>query len=109
MSDVSTDRPKGVLRQGWSAAVDDYAIAGGWTRGGDALVVGDTAGAVYAFDGRSGASAWARQEAHDGGVLAMAIHPSGTMFATAGQDGRVLSGMSPKVSKDRLSMSRAVG
>ena len=90
MSDVSTDSPKGVLRRGWSAAVGDYAIAGGWTRGGDALVVGDTAGAVYAFDGKSGASAWARQEAHDGGVLAIAIHPSGTMFATAGQDGRVL-------------------
>ena len=45
---------------------------------------------VYAFDGKSGAGAWARQEAHDGGVLAMAIHPSATAFATAGQDGRVL-------------------
>ena len=53
-------------------------------------MVGDAAGGVYAFDGKSGASAWARQEAHDGGVLAMAIHPSGTAFATAGQDGRVL-------------------
>ena len=90
MSDVSTDRPKGVLRRGWSASVGDYAIAGGWTLHGEALVVGDAAGGVYAFDGKSGASAWARQEAHDGGVLAMAIHPSGTAFATAGQDGRVL-------------------
>ena len=90
MSDVSTVRPKGVLRRGWSASVGDYAIAGGWTLHGEALVVGDAAGGVYAFDGKSGASAWARQEAHDGGVLAMAIHPSGTAFATAGQDGRVL-------------------
>ena len=79
-----------MLRPGWSASVGDYAIAGGWTLNGEALVVGDVAGGVYAFDGKSGASAWARREAHDGGLLAMAIHPSGAVFATAGQDGRVL-------------------
>ena len=90
MSDLSSDRPKGVLRPGWSASVGDYAIAGGWTLNGEALVVGDVAGGVYGFDGKSGASAWARREAHDGGLLAMAVHPSGTAFATAGQDGRVL-------------------
>ena len=78
------------MRQGWSAEVGDYAIAGGWTVGGEALVVANAAGGVYVFDGRSGAGAWARQEAHEGGVLAMAMHPSGTAFATAGQDGRVL-------------------
>ncbi len=83
-------RPRGVLRRGWSAAVDDYAIAGGWTHRGEALVVADAAGGVYAFDGKSGKSAWAGHGAHDGGVLAMAIHPSGTTFATAGQDGRIL-------------------
>ena len=79
-----------MLRRGWSAAVGDYAIAGGWTLRGKALVAADTAGGVHAFDGKSGASAWAGQRAHDGGVLAMAIHPGGTTFATAGQDGRVL-------------------
>ena len=87
---MSTDKPQGVLRPGWSASVGDYAIAGGWALDGEALVVGDVAGGVYAFDGKSGASAWARREAHDGGLLAMAIHPSGAAFATAGQDGRVL-------------------
>ena len=91
MSDLSVDSPKGVLLRHWSAAVADYAIAGGWTLRGEALVVADAAGGVYAFDGESGESAWARQGAHDGGVLAMAVHPSGTSFATAGQDGRVLS------------------
>ena len=90
MFGLNVDRARGVLRRGWSAEVDDYAIAGGWTRRGEALVVADAAGGVYAFDGKSGASAWARHAAHDGGVLAMAIHPSGTTFATAGQDGRVL-------------------
>ena len=90
MFDLNVDRPRGVLRPGWSAAVSDYAIAGGWTSRGEALVVADAAGGVYAFDGKSGARAWARHGVHEGGVLAMAIHPSGTAFATAGQDGRVL-------------------
>ena len=87
---MNDDSPTGVLRRGWSAAVGDYAIAGGWTPRGETLVVGDAAGGVYAFDGKSGASAWARQGAHDGGVLALAVHPSGIAVATAGQDGRVL-------------------
>ena len=90
MSDLSTDRTTGILRAGWSAEVDDYAIAGGWTRRGEKLVVADAAGGVYAFEGKSGRNAWAGHGAHDGGVLAMAIHPGGTSFATAGQDGRAL-------------------
>ncbi len=53
-------------------------------------MVGDAAGGVYAFDGKSGAAIWERRGVHEGGVLAVAIHPSGTAFATAGQDSRVL-------------------
>ena len=90
MSGLNGDRPRGVLRLGWSAEVGDYAIAGGWSARGEALVVGDAAGGVYAFEGKSGASAWAQQGVHEGGLLAMAIHPSGTALATAGQDGRVI-------------------
>ena len=90
MSDLKVGSPKGVLRRGWSAAVGDYAIAGGWSLRGEALMVGDAAGGVYAFDGKSGAAVWERRGVHEGGVLAVAIHPSGTAFATAGQDSRVL-------------------
>ena len=90
MSDLKIGNPRGVLRRGWSAEVGDYAIAGGWCRGGEALMVGDAEGSIYAFDGKSGATTWARREVHEGGVLAVAVHPSGTAFATAGQDGRVL-------------------
>ena len=90
MSDLNVDNPKGVLRRGWSAVVGDYAIAGGWILRGEALVVGDAAGGVYAFDGKSGATIWAQRGVHEGGVLAMAIHPNRPAFATAGQDGRVL-------------------
>ena len=90
MSDLNVGSPVGVLTRGWSAAVGDYAIAGGWSLCGEALVVGDTEGGVYAFDGESGATVWARRGVHDGGVLSVAIHPSGSVFATAGQDGRVL-------------------
>ena len=90
MSKLNIDKPKGVLRRGWSTTVGDYAIAGGWTLRGDTLVVADSAGGVYAFDGKSGARAWEQQGGHFGGVLSMAVHPNGTAFATAGQDGRVL-------------------
>ena len=87
---MNAGRAMGVLRPGWSAAVDDYAMAGGWTPNGEALVVADATGGVHAFDGKTGASVWAEQDAHDGGVLAMAVHPNETTIATAGQDGRVL-------------------
>lgn len=90
MSDLSTDRTSGVLHQSWSAEVNDYAIAGGWTQGGDTLIVGDSAGGVYAFDGKSGATVWACPGKHEDGLLAMTVHPSGKAFATAGQDGRIL-------------------
>ena len=90
MSDLDYGSPMGVLCGGWSAAVGDYAIAGGWSLRGKALVVGDTEGGVYAFEGESGAAAWERLGAHEGGLLAMSIHPIGTTFATGGQDGRVL-------------------
>ena len=53
-------------------------------------MVGDAEGSVYAFDGKSGATVWERRGVHEGGMLAVAIHPSGTAFATAGQDRRVL-------------------
>ncbi len=90
MPDLNVDSPGGVLRPGWSERVGDYAIGGGWTLRGEALVVGDAAGGVYAFDGKSGATIWARHGVHEGGVLAVAIHPNQPAFATAGQDGRIL-------------------
>ena len=87
---MTSDKPKGVLRTGWSAVVGDYAMACGWTCDGTLLVVGDAAGGVYGFEGTSGAIRWSLPDVHEGGVLAMAIHPEGALFATAGQDGRVL-------------------
>ncbi len=90
MSDLNVDGPRGVLRPGWSARVGDYAIAGGWTARGEALVIGDAAGGVYAFEGKSGATIWEQRGVHEGGVLAVATHPHRLLFATAGQDGRVL-------------------
>ena len=90
MSGLNVGNPSGVIRDGWSASVGDYAIAGGWILRGDALVIGDSAGSVYAFDGKSGANRWTDHEVHEGGLLAVAIHPGGTAFATAGQDGRAL-------------------
>lgn len=87
---MSSTDPRGVLRSGWSAGVDDYAITGGWARNGELLAVGDSAGGVFGFDGKTGATRWAHPGVHAGGLLAMAVHPSGDRIASAGQDGRVL-------------------
>lgn len=86
---MKTPRSSGILRDGWSARVPDYAIAGGWTPDGSALVVSDSAGGVHVFDGRSGVPLWSREEAHAGGALAVAMHPHASLFATSGQDGLI--------------------
>ena len=96
MFSVSNDDPMGILQEGWSASVADYALAGDWTLDGEILVIGDAAAGIYAFDGMSGKSTWAFEQTHDGGLLAMAVHPSGTTFATAGQDGRILIWSAPE-------------
>ena len=44
MSGVSNKSKKGILRSGWTASVDDYAISGGWALGGEALMVADASG-----------------------------------------------------------------
>ena len=54
MSGVSNKSKKGILRRGWSASVDDYAISGGWSLGGETLMVADASGGIFAFDGKSG-------------------------------------------------------
>ena len=90
MSGVSNQSKKGILRRGWTASVDDYAISGGWSLGGEALMVADASGGIFAFDGKSGDVLWSQQKVHEGSGLATSIHPSGTKFATAGKDGKVL-------------------
>ena len=90
MSGVSNKSKKGILRRGWTASVDDYAISGGWSLGGEALMVADASGGIFAFDGKSGDVLWSQQKVHEGSGLATSIHPSGTKFATASKDGKVL-------------------
>ncbi len=90
MSSLKTDKPKGLLRDGWSAIVEDYAIAGGWAGRGKILVVGDAVGSIYAFEGSSGKISWKKEKGHGAGLLCLSIHPNGASFVTGGQDGRCL-------------------
>ncbi len=86
---MSAPRTGGVLREGWQATLDDYAIAGAWSHGGELLVVTDAQGSLYALETRSGALRWTRPTAHPGGSLALAVDPERRQIASAGQDGRV--------------------
>ena len=87
---VAPAKPKGVLRTGWSARTEDYPIAGGWALGGDLLVVGDAAGGVYGFAGKSGELEWVARDVHQEGLLSLDVSPDGVTVATVGQDGRLV-------------------
>ena len=85
-----TSNSKGLLRNGWSSSVGDYPISGGWTFDGEFFIVLDAAGSITVFSGKSGEINWSRESIHGGGGLATAIHPGGSKFATAGQDGKIM-------------------
>ena len=78
-----------MFHEGWTAEVNDYAIACGWALKGKQFIVGDVAGGIFAFEGDTGKIIWKKENTHSGGLLAMAIHPEGEIFATSGQDGNV--------------------
>ncbi len=90
MSGIEAFSPTGMLHEGWDAQIEDYAIDCGWGLQGEVFLVGDSAGGICSFKGKSGDVIWKEKEIHQGGLLAMSIHPDGNSFATAGQDGRVL-------------------
>lgn len=90
MPEEMTKDPKGILKKGWSATVEDYAIAGEWACRGDVFVVGDAAGGVFGLNGKSGEILWSQSDAHKDGFLCMAVNPTGTIVATGGQDGRIV-------------------
>ena len=83
MPDLKMFAPQGMLHEGWTAQVDDYALACGWTGDGEGLLVGDVAGGLSLFSGKTGELIWTRNNIHQGGLLALAIHPKGALFATS--------------------------
>ncbi len=89
MPDIEPFSPRGMFHEGWTAEVNDYAIACGWALKGKQFIVGDVAGGLFAFEGDTGKIIWKKENTHSGGLLAMAIHPEGEIFATSGQDGNV--------------------
>ncbi|MAA79682.1 MAG: hypothetical protein CL916_10520 [Deltaproteobacteria bacterium] len=87
MSGLGKNKPKGILLEGWYATVDDYAICGAWNPNGTILVVGDSIGGIYGFEGKSGTVLWEQKRTHRDGLLCMAMHPHENILATGGQDG----------------------
>ena len=90
MSNLNKNKPKGILREGWYSTVEDYAICGSWNNDGKILVVGDAIGGIYAFEGTSGKLIWEQKQTHGDGLLSLAMHPHQNIFATCGQDGKLL-------------------
>jgi WD40 repeat protein len=74
----------------WQRAVHEHAIALAWDSSGAALVVGDAAGTVWGFEASSGRPRWRGLQVHEGGVLALAAHPTRPWVVSGGQDGRAL-------------------
>lgn len=87
---MSHPKPVGVIRDGWTQQIEEYAISGGWTKGGDFLITGDSAGNIYVFDGKKGTQIWSHKNSHEFGLLDIAVHPDQDQFASSGQDGRIL-------------------
>ena len=88
MPDITAFK-KGVLRDGWTSAVDDYAISCEWALFGKVLIAGDITGRINGFDGTTGKTLWQLEKSHDE-LLAINVHPSGRIFASGGKDGRIL-------------------
>ena len=80
MPDIEPFSPRGMFHEGWTAEVNDYAIACGWALKGKQFIVGDVAGGLFAFEGDTGKIIWEKENTHSGGLLAMAIHPEGEIL-----------------------------
>ena len=48
MPDIEPFNPRGMFHEGWTAEVNDYAIACGWALKGKQFIVGDVAGGIFA-------------------------------------------------------------
>ena len=89
MPHIEPFTPRGMLHDGWSAQVNDYAIVCGWSMSGKIFNVGDASGDIHAFNGIEGESLWVNKSAHKGGLLGMSINQDGNILASSGQDGFV--------------------
>ncbi len=75
-----------LLREAWTADVDQYATALSVSHDGGLLAVGTAGGAVYVLDAESGRLCF-HVSAHRDGVLALGWSPRTRVLATAGEDG----------------------
>tara|TARA_Y100001970_G_scaffold272868_1_gene370094 strand:- start:3030 stop:4076 length:1047 start_codon:yes stop_codon:yes gene_type:complete len=89
MPNIEPFAPRGMLHDGWSAQVNDYAIVCGWSMSGKIFNVGDASGDIHAFNGIKGEPLWVNKSAHKGGLLGMSINQDGNILASSGQDGFV--------------------
>jgi WD40 repeat protein len=76
------------LRPTWSGAIDDHAIAVGWSADGKTVAAAASTGSVRLFDAKTG-SGIRDLSGHPGGTLGLSWSPKSNQIATAGKDSRV--------------------
>jgi len=79
---------RGPIESLWTADVEDFPTAAGWSSDGELVAIGLGDGPVSVRDAETGEE-FARLTGHDGGLMALDWHPKKRMLATAGGDGTV--------------------
>ena len=79
-----------ILRDNWTANVDDYPISCSWANKINTLMVSDVSGGIFAFDGESGNVIWESTNNHDNALLTTSLNYLDDLLASSGQDGKIL-------------------
>jgi WD40 repeat protein len=82
----SKSKPENRLRPAWRASIGDHIIGLSWSADGKLLAAAAVGGAVHVFDSASG-KVLHELPGHGFGTTAVAFQPTGSLLASAGQDG----------------------
>ena len=82
-------RSNSVFQGGWYSETNEYVVACDWTLDNKNVIAADITGNIYSFNAETGQPAWKQKETHSKSLLALSVNPSGRIYATCGQDGKL--------------------
>ena len=77
------------LVSSWTASIDDYVIAAGWSAGRQMLAAASISGEIAFFMLNSDRAETHHGSAHEFGIGSASWHPRLPLLASGGQDGQV--------------------